>query len=516
MYSNDTGQVRSTSSRREFVGLMGGGGILALSACGGGSGSAQEPVVVSPTPPLAAAPQITQPPQSVSGEIGQTITLQVGVIGSNLRFQWQRGGVDIPGANASSLVFVAQGGDHQAKFSVRVSNEVGSVSSAEAMLTLILRIPEGISLLAGKINATGDEVQVAKDGVGENARFASMGGACSDSEGNLYVIDKTNKTLRKVTPLGVVTTSFQNFPSGGRRFPSIDRFGRPYSFFYGDANYLSDSALAMDKAGNFYGVRDRTIVKVTPDGTQSVFAGQSGVVGFNDGLGSQATFAMPAALAFDPQGNLLVADAADIELVGESINVEFYDITYGGTIRKITPEGVVSTIFGTPGKTFMRQQFVFGGIYEVNARGLVDPARGLLRPSAIACDAQGRIYVVDAFFYDAGYIRRIDGTGNVEMFVPIPQRSYSYRELALLGDDVFVRGYGGTSNNIRSVLVKAPVNTSPAVIAGGQGAGFQLGPLPGSIGAVPNAAIDVAALAVGPNKSLYFCTDGAVLRIGLP
>lgn len=515
MIPMESRQIEGLPSRRGFVGAMG-GGLLALGGCGGGSGSASEPVVV---PPLVVAPQITVQPKSVSGEIGQSVTLQVGAIGSNLKYQWQRGAVDIPGASAPSLAFIAQGGDHETKFSVRVFNEVSSVSSEQLVLTLILRIPEGISLLAGQINASGNQVQAAKDGVGENARFASMGGACSDSQGNLYVIDKTNKTLRKVTPFGVVTTLFQNFPSGGRRFPSTDRYGKDYRFTSREVTYLSDSALAIDKAGNFYGVRDRTIVKVAPDGTQSIFAGVPGTVGFNDGPGGQATFAMPTALAFDPQGNLLVADAVDIELVGVSINVEFYDLSYGGTIRKITPDGVVSTIFGMPGRKFLNMQFVRGGLYDVNAQGLVDPLKGLLRPSAIACDARGGIYVADAFFYSAGYLRRIDGTGNVKVFEPLPRSSIFYRELALVDDDIYLRGYGGFENNLQSVLIKVSGNNSPAVIAGGLTAGFtgfKFGPLPGGMGSVPGAEIDVAGLTPGPSNSLYYCSDGAVMRVRLP
>src|SRR5659263_296999 len=130
------------TTRGQFTGLICGTGLLALPGCGGGS---------SEVPPVA--PQITLQPQSVSATVGQSVTLQVQASGSNLAYQWLRGGVAIAGATASTLVLVTQASDSEARFSVRVSNEVGTVTSAEAVLTLtVVPVAPQITLQPQSVN----------------------------------------------------------------------------------------------------------------------------------------------------------------------------------------------------------------------------------------------------------------------------------------------------------------------------------------------------------------------------
>ncbi|HEX7891774.1 MAG TPA: hypothetical protein VF522_20660 [Ramlibacter sp.] len=66
---------------------------------------------------------------------------------------------------------------------------------------------------------------------------------------------------------------------------------------------------ATDNAGNTY-VADRyenRILKIAPDGTQSVLAG-TGLPGSNDGDAASATFSFPTGVAFDGKDTLYVAD----------------------------------------------------------------------------------------------------------------------------------------------------------------------------------------------------------------
>jgi len=71
--------------------------------------------------------------------------------------------------------------------------------------------------------------------------------------------------------------------------------------------------------------------EIAPDGTVSTFAGVPGVQGSVDGPAMAAKFSAPSGVAFDSKGNLFVTDSNNC------------------TIRKISPEGVVSTFAGTTG-----------------------------------------------------------------------------------------------------------------------------------------------------------------------
>ena len=76
---------------------------------------------------------------------------------------------------------------------------------------------------------------------------------------------------------------------------------------------------------------NHTIRKITPDGLVSTLAGSAGQIGSTEGAGSAARFKSPSGIATDASGNVYVAD------------------TGNHTIRKITPEGVVSTVVGKAG-----------------------------------------------------------------------------------------------------------------------------------------------------------------------
>jgi serine/threonine protein kinase, bacterial len=75
---------------------------------------------------------------------------------------------------------------------------------------------------------------------------------------------------------------------------------------------------------------NNSIRKVTPAGVVTTLAGGAGP-GSRDGVGSDATFNAPAAVAVDSAGNVYVTD-------------------YGNaTLRKVTPTRSVTTLAGSPG-----------------------------------------------------------------------------------------------------------------------------------------------------------------------
>ena len=136
--------------------------------------------------------------------------------------------------------------------------------------------------------------------------------------------------------------------------------------------------IAINKDGVIYiadaGESNR-IRKLAPDGSVTTLAGS--VEAFADGPGAQAAFNTPSGLALDSKGNLFVAD------------------TGNNRIRKITPQGLVSTVAGegTAG-------YVDGPATQAQFDG----------PVGVACDAHGNIYVADTY---NDRIRKISPDGNV-------------------------------------------------------------------------------------------------------
>ncbi len=207
------------------------------------------------------------------------------------------------------------------------------------------------------------------DGSGTSARFTNPRAVAIDRTGNLYVADTGNHTIRKITPAGVVTT-FAGL-AGARGWDdgtgSTARFDTP-------------QGIAVDTAGNVY-VADthaRSIRKITPAGVVTTLAGLGYVNGSRDGTGLQALFNVPQGITVAANGDVYVTD------------------TGNHIIRKITPEGVVTTVAGLP-----------------ESRGFSDGTANTARfdsPQALAVDATGTLFVADT---GNNLIRKITPAGAV-------------------------------------------------------------------------------------------------------
>jgi len=151
-----------------------------------------------------------------------------------------------------------------------------------------------VTTLAGSAGQQG-----SADGTGSAARFKFPVGVAVDSVTNVFVADSNNGTIRKITPAGVVTT----LAGSAGQFGSSDgagsaaRFSVSYALAVDSAGdvYLADS-------GN------HTIRKITPVGTVTTLAGSAGQIGSADGSGSTARFNRPQGVAVDSAGNVYVAD----------------------------------------------------------------------------------------------------------------------------------------------------------------------------------------------------------------
>jgi len=222
--------------------------------------------------------------------------------------------------------------------------EAGPISNIDVACTTRF-----ISLFAGNLGGPG-----SSDGVGAAATFNFPEGVAADTAGNVYVADTYNRTIRKITPAGIVTT----FAGTAGVIGSADGVRSA-------ATFSDPGGVAIDKAGNVYvaDTGNSTIRKITPAGVVSTLAGKAGAGGSADGTGAAARFQGPYGVATDAAGNVYVAD------------------TYNATIRKITPAGVVSTLAGKPGA---------GG--SADGTGAAARFQG---PYGVATDAAGNVYVAD-------------------------------------------------------------------------------------------------------------------------
>jgi hypothetical protein len=264
----------------------------------------------------------------------------------------------------------ADGAGNAARFwypSGTAVNGAGDVYVADAGNHVIRRVtPAGaVTTVAGSAGAPG-----RADGTGGAARFTNPRGVAVDGTGNVYVADAGNHLIRKATAAGVVTTLAGLAGNPG----SADGAGTAARFNY-------PRGVAVDGTGNVY-VADSlngTIRKVTPAGVVATLAGSAGAIGDADGAGGTARFGYPLGIAVDGGGNAYVADLTS------------------DTIRKVTPQGMVTTIGGVAG--------VLGG---ADGAGV---SANFSFPSGIAVDNAGRLYVADAANHRV--------TKGVPIFVPV-------------------------------------------------------------------------------------------------
>ena len=138
------------------------------------------------------------------------------------------------------------------------------------------------------------------DGMGASARFNYPTDVAVDSNGNLFVADSDNHTIREILPSGLVST----LAGQAQRSGSADGTGSA-------ARFNSPSAVAVDLSQNVYvaDTDNNTIRMIIPlTGVVSTLAGLAGTSGSTDGLGSAVRFYNPTGITVDSNDNLYVAD----------------------------------------------------------------------------------------------------------------------------------------------------------------------------------------------------------------
>ena len=339
--------------------------LLAAGLCGCGGGSSGQDSRSTPT----VMPDITTQPLSMTAAVGQTAAFQVAVTGTPTpTLQWKRSSdgktwSDLPGAvNLSYTTPTLALTDDGAQFCVQATNTAGNPTSQAALLHVV-PATTGLTLLAGAVGGSGNV-----DGVGTAARFSNPSGIAVDANGNVFVTDQANNTIRMIRPGGQVTCMAGSWIQG-----SGDGTGGKAGFFapMGVAA-AQDGTLFVADHGNY------TVRKVFATGAVSTLAGLAGIMGSDNGLGTAARFFSPSAVAVDAQYNVYVVEDAN------------------ATIRKITPAGLVSSLAGSP-----------WGFGSADGQG---SAAQFFEPGGIAVDGQGNCYVADTLNHS---IRKVTPTGYV-------------------------------------------------------------------------------------------------------
>ncbi len=274
-----------------------------------------------------------------------------------------------------------------------------------------------ISTLAGNGTAPpviGANPVVPANGVQATSTAISPTAVAVDAAGNLYI---TSGFVLRVSPDGILTTL--TFVRGdytrGGFICSPNGDGGPSV----SASVCSPSGVALDAAGNLYVAESTRIRKITTDGLIQTVAGGNGCMSGADGMPATSVCFMPTSVAVDTGGSLYVSEwtnrvrtvtpdgvittilrntiegfagdggpAASAQIAGPGpIALDKAGNLYldaNARIRKVTTDGVISTIAGT-------------GVPGFTGDGGPATSAAIGAPRDMVVDASNNIYILDLF-----------------------------------------------------------------------------------------------------------------------
>lgn len=333
------------------------------------------------------------------------------------------------------------------------------------------------------VGANVDRISV--DGVGSNARFTgAMSSMSVNAKGHIFVLESYwgsrpdvevyHQVVRKVRPDGAVTTLPGKLPEGVTQ-------------------------IAADGNDNIFYASGCAIMQLKADGSLVVFAGDIKERGYADGSALQARFASPRGLSFDQDGNLWVIDAPAYEYERGGVALpspRVLRLWYGQTLRRIMPDGSVTTYAGTPGQVLERPFPDYSPAWQLwNSK----------------VDSQGRVYLYSSSGRAAVY--RIDGQGAEPSKLWRSESDVStFDQMAVSpSGQIFVSSTQPDFVGGSSAIYAMEPGGGLRLVAGSEALGnlgVRLGTLPGRL----NWVYGLTAL---DDRTLVLASEGAVLRVNL-
>ncbi len=314
--------------------------------------------------------------------------------------------------------------------------------------------PDGI---VTRVAGTGEPGDSGDNGPAISAQVSSPSGLAVDAAGNLYIADRGNSRIRKVTADGIIRTVAGNGVAG----------------FSGDGGPATAARLAqpdgviVDPAGNIFiaDTANHRIRKVDPAGNIQTIAGSDSFGTSGDGgPASSALLVNPRALAFDLDGSLLFTDSS------------------AHMVRRITTAGIIERVSGT------------GAAGSSGDGGPAVAARNWT-PWGLAVDTNGNILISDNGTYR---LRVVDRSGTIRtMLQPV---------IAATGLAPDPAGNVWIAGGSLSVLTTAgpPIPLAPVIYDQGVANSFS-----GQSGVIaPGEMVSITGAYLGPYPPVSATADG--------
>jgi RHS repeat-associated protein len=267
-----------------------------------------------------------------------------------------------------------------------VFDEVGNLYISENLSNVVRRVDvDGIiSTIAGN----GSRGFSGDGGPATQASFSGLAKTAIGPDGSLYICDSGNNRIRRVDANGIVSTVAGNgvMGFGGDNGPAENAsLNRPVGI-----DVASDGSFYIADTGN------NRIRYVSPNGIISTIAGNgTSIPSVNGKLAIATGMLSPRDIEIDEEGNIFVIESTFRPVQG----------TYGGRIRKISSDGIITNIAGTGASEIN----VDGGMAdEAGLNGLLDFTLGHNEHLYFLQDNKNRVRQIN----QDGILTTIAGNGN--------------------------------------------------------------------------------------------------------